>query len=288
LTSRIRIVAVTLLTVAASWLVVPATPAQAVTAPCLIPGPQSAGCAGAVTFTNYLLSSAFRPFQGAAGTGPQPDITVRFSGGVVNRIRITANDPDFGGTKALVHHVDRSVTTLDFPADNQPGYFTAVQRSVNSGKYDSLVLQSNNSDYVNWNVEYQNDGSASWCRITVYSSWCQGVTATVSPFVVNSVFDPFQSHPDGWTQAPITITFEIPQLTVAATAVDPDFFGSQLEAYDAAGALLGIDTFPGDFTPGLSSVSRASVTDARGIARIRLVPAPDDYVAFQGLTVIGP
>lgn len=76
----------------------------------------------------------------------------------------------------------------------------------------------------------------------------------------------------------------MPLLTVAATAVHPDSGGNWMEAYASDGTLLGTVYFDGDARPGSTTTSTKSISDARGITKIALVPSSGDYVTFQGIT----
>lgn len=112
-----------------------------------------------------------------------------------------------------------------------------------------------------------------------------GYSATVSPSDQGSGSGPFQVVDNGTgPQAPITVTFGVPLLTVAVTAIDPDFAGTRMEAYATDGTGLSAVYFDSDNRPGWTNASTKSITDSRGIGRIVLIPAENDYVAFQDLT----
>jgi hypothetical protein len=149
-----------------------------------------------------------------------------------------------------------------------------------------LVLRPDSSDYMNWNVEFQNNGTNtnSWCRITSPSTNCSGATATTTPFYQGSPFDPFGSVAGTGYQPPIEITFQYPFYSVSVTAVDPDYGGSRIEAFLADGTPLPAVYFDGDNRPGVMTKSTKTVTDSRGIAKIVLISATNDYVVFQGVT----
>jgi hypothetical protein len=256
--------------------------------PCLITGPGYSNCAGYVSFSSYYLSDPFRPFQGTPGTGLQPDITVTFSYPYAHAIRVWTNDPDYQGNQAsafLYGCCWLGITTIT--GDGTPGVFSVGGGGgIKGGPFTAVKLHSDANDYVNWRVEYQqvNDPTGQWCRITAQSYSCGGITATTSPYYAGSGFDPFQQSPGTGAQAPIDITFGLPLLTVGATAVDPDYGGTRMDAYAADGTFLGTTYFNGDNRPGWTNTDTQSFSDSRGISRIVLTTATNDYVAFQGLT----
>jgi hypothetical protein len=79
---------------------------------------------------------------------------------------------------------------------------------------------------------------------------------------------------------PITVTFSPPVASVSVTALDPDFPGNRMDAFDTSGALIGSASFTGDGRPGVFTTSTVTLTGA-GIARVVLVPAPAEYVAYN-------
>jgi hypothetical protein len=261
--------------------------------PCLVTGPGPSSCAGYVTFSSYYLSTLFRPFQGAPGTGVQPDVQVIFSG-LVRNLRAWANDPDTAGNKAWAHLYGccwLQLTSIN--GDGTPGVFSVGGGGgIANGPFDRVLLQTDPSDYVNWRVEYQTNVNQSgpWCMVNAATVNCQGVTATVSPFAQGSGFDPFQATNNGTgPQAPIDVTFQYPLAEVAVTALDPDLGGNRMEAYAADGTLLATAYFDGDNRIGFSNVSTKSIAFAN-IKRIRLIAADNDYTVFQGITAwpMGP
>lgn len=252
--------------------------------PCLISGPGYSVCAGYVSFSSYFTNGPFKPFQANSGTGAQPNINVSFSKPVYG-YRVFINDPDYTNS---VRQQDCPAPVLYFnlPGDNNPGVFSDYVMTWTSTNLCLLTLTSNSSDYVNWRVEYQAREYGPWCKVTSQNTTCDGVTVSVSPWWQGSNFDPFQAV-DNYSgpQEPIEITFEQPLYSVEVMAVDPDYGGNRMEAYGADGSLLNTVYFDGDNNPGWTTTNKKSITDARGITRIRLVNAPSDYVAFQGLTV---
>ncbi len=256
--------------------------------PCEIGGPGPSACAGNVTFSSYYLSSPFRPFQGVSGQVTQPDVYINFSSPYVRYVRVWANDPDSSYSKAWVYRYQCCwVQFAGIAGDAQPNVYSWGGGVGTYGQiFTAVELQSPSGDYVNWHVEYQTyvTPGGSWCKVTLQSSSCQGVTATVSPYYQGSIFDPFQGTNNGTgAQAPIDITFQYPLRQVAVTAVDPDFGGNRMEAYAADGTLLGTTYFNGDDNVGWTSYSTKSFA-ASGITRIRLIAADNDYTVFTGLT----
>lgn len=264
-----------------------AATAGAAGSPCTIGGPGWSWCAGYVTFSSYALSVPFKPFQASAGSGSQADITVNFSP-YARQVFVWINDPDYSGNRARFWQIGCCWFNAYFPGDGLPGYFTVDFAGLGPGTkagFSQLRLESASNDYVNWRVEYRKEGTESyWCRVTAQSSWCQGVTTTVSPFYQGSSFDPFQAVAGTGVQPPIDVTFGWAVNSVAVTAVDPDYFGTRMEAYSASDVLVGTVYFDGDNLPGYTTTSTKSITAAAGIKRIRLISASGDYVAFQGIT----
>ncbi len=64
----------------------------------------------------------------------------------------------------------------------------------------------------------------------------------------------------------------------------PDYGGSRIEAFLADGTPLPAVYFDGDNRLGVTTKSTKTVTDSRGIAKIVLISADNDYVVFQGVT----
>lgn len=120
------------------------------------------------------------------------------------------------------------------------------------------------------------------CPVPSPGTHC-GVSVGISPFVTGGVFGGFQSNPGTGVSAPITITLSPPVASVSVTALDPDFPGNRMDAFDAGGGLVSSAPFVGDGTPGVFTTSTATVTGA-AIARVILVPAPAEFVAYNGLS----
>ena len=89
----------------------------------------------------------------------------------------------------------------------------------------------------------------------------------------------FQSDEGHGQSRDITITFSVPVASVEVTAYDPTFAGNRLEAYDAAGRLLGSAEFPGNETPG--ELTRQTRTIAGAISSVKLVAAKRDYLNYS-------
>jgi hypothetical protein len=274
------------LTLITACVLIPASPAAAVGSPCLVPGPGWA-CNGEVIFDYYAISPPFRPFQAIAGTSSQPDITITFSSPYVTALRVWANDPDFANNKAWVNQSGVGwVQAAVLAGDGTPGVFSVSEADVSGHTYTAVRLESDDSDYVNWRLEYQRQPHAGgWCVVKQQSSNCDGVTATVSPFYQGSGFDPFQHTAGTGHQDPILIVFENSVYAVSVTAVDPDYSGTMLQAYSTKDFVVGSATFDADNTPNVVSVSTKSVVGTYPIKYIVLTSAANDYVTFQGLTI---
>ena len=123
------------------------------------------------------------------------------------------------------------------------------------------------------------------CTITGPGTFC-GVTVSIAPYATGGPFGGFQSAQGTGAQSTITITFSQPVPWVSVTALDPDFGGNQLRAYDASNALVASVPFDVDGTPGAFTSSAKTVTAA--IARVALVPDPADYLAYDALQIKAP
>jgi hypothetical protein len=119
------------------------------------------------------------------------------------------------------------------------------------------------------------------CPAPAPGTYC-GVTVGISPFVTGGVFGGFQSRAGTGVSAPITITFSPAVTSVSVTALDPDFPGNRMDAFDASGGLVDSELFIGDNRPGAFTTSTVTVSGA-AIARVVLVPAPADFVAYNDL-----
>jgi hypothetical protein len=259
-------------------------PAQAAHS-CLIGGPGWWSCTGNVTFSSYYLSSPFRPFQATYGSGFQQNITVNFNPWI-RGFRVWANDPDYTAKVEVYILGAGYVGTWSINGDGVPGVFSVNGFGLGPGEWEiyKLVLRSDPNDYINWRLEFLNTGTF-WCKLTSAPHKGGGATATTSPFYQGSNFDPFQAVNNGTgEQGPIEINFQYPVYSIQATAVDPDYGGTRMEAFLADGTPLPAVYFDGDNRPGYTTTSTKSVTDSRGIAKIVLIPAAGDYVTFQGLT----
>jgi hypothetical protein len=123
---------------------------------------------------------------------------------------------------------------------------------------------------------------SSSCSVPSPGTYC-GVSVGISPFATGGPFGGFQSRPGTGVSLPISVTFSPPVASVSVTALDPDFSGNRMDAFDTAGGLIGSAPFAGDGTPGVFTTSTVTLRGA-GIARVVLVPAPADYVAYDALS----
>jgi pimeloyl-ACP methyl ester carboxylesterase len=117
------------------------------------------------------------------------------------------------------------------------------------------------------------------CSVPSPGTYCD-VSVGISPFATGGPFGGFQSESGTGVMHPITVTFSPAVASVSATALDPDFPGNRMDAFDTAGALIGSASFTGDGRPGVFTTSTVSLAGA-GIARVVLVPAPAEYVAYN-------
>ena len=117
------------------------------------------------------------------------------------------------------------------------------------------------------------------CSVPSPGTYCN-VSVGISPFATGGPFGGFQSKPGTGVMLPITVTFSPPVTSVSVTALDPDFPGNRMDAFDTSGAPIGSASFTGDGTPGVFTTSTVTLTGA-GIARVVLVPAPAEYVAYN-------
>lgn len=120
------------------------------------------------------------------------------------------------------------------------------------------------------------------CSVPSPGTYC-GVSVGISPFVTGGPFGGFQSRPGTGASVPISVTFSPPVASVSVTALDPDFPGNRMDAFDTAGGLVSSAPFAGDGTPGVFTTSTVTLTGG-GIARVVLVPAPADFVVYDGLS----
>jgi hypothetical protein len=123
------------------------------------------------------------------------------------------------------------------------------------------------------------------CTVTGPGTFC-GVTVGISPYATGGPFGGFQSTSGTGAQTTITVTFSSPVPWVSVTALDPDFGGNQLRAFDAMNTLVATVPFDVDGTPGAFTTSAKAVTAS--VARIALVPDPADYLAYDTLQIRPP
>ena len=126
--------------------------------------------------------------------------------------------------------------------------------------------------------------TAASCPVPAPGIHC-GVAVGINPFVTGGVFGGFQSAEGTGASSTIVVTFSPAVSSVTVTALDPDFGGNRMVARNASGVVLTSAGFAGDGTPGEPSTSTVTVS-APGIASVRLVPARDDYVAYDNLSFI--
>jgi hypothetical protein len=109
----------------------------------------------------------------------------------------------------------------------------------------------------------------------------------MTPFSSGTAFGPgFQSAPGSSYQMTIVVRFDRPVDSVTVTALDPDFAGNRMIAYDAAGVEIRRVSFVGDGAPGVFTTDTRTVAGP-GIRRVDLVPDPLDYVAYRNVVFNG-
>jgi hypothetical protein len=123
------------------------------------------------------------------------------------------------------------------------------------------------------------------CTVTGPGTFC-GVNVSIAPFATGVPFGGFQSIAGTGAQTTIAVTFSQAVPWVSVRALDPDFGGNQLRAYNAASALVATIPFDVDSTPGVFTSSTKTVTAQA--ARVELVPDPADYLAYDQLEIKPP
>ncbi len=121
------------------------------------------------------------------------------------------------------------------------------------------------------------------CAIPAPGTWCN-ITIDISPYVTGGPFGGFQSDSFTGPSHPIDILSSAPLRSVTITVYDSDFRGNQVVAYNAAGSVVGSVNVPYDRKPGVNTADLVTVSGV-GIVRIQLVPADNDYVAYDDLSV---
>lgn len=116
-----------------------------------------------------------------------------------------------------------------------------------------------------------------------------GTVVTIAPYVPNGgPFGGWQSNEGTGQSFPIEITFSSPVGSVRLTAIDPNFPGNLMTAYNAAGGQVGQVEFTGNGQPGAIPPPRVTRTiAAAGIRRVVLQPASGEYVAYEDLAASG-
>ena len=89
----------------------------------------------------------------------------------------------------------------------------------------------------------------------------------------------FQSDSGHGVSRDITIAFSAPVASVEVTAYDPTFVGNMMQAYDAAGTLIGSATFPGNNESGRLTMQTRMLSGK--ISRVVLIAAPRDYLNYS-------
>jgi hypothetical protein len=122
------------------------------------------------------------------------------------------------------------------------------------------------------------------CSVPVPGTYA-GVDVSISPYVTGGPAGGFQSTPGNETQYPITVTFSRDVESVTVAALDPDYVGNVMIAYDSLNRELGRIAFDGDNTPGSWTRSIRTLTTP-GIRSVRLITAPNDYTSWDSLSFV--
>lgn len=233
-------------------------------------------CGVNVSYSHYYTPTAFgRGFQGVAGTGLQPTITINFSP-AVSAVTVTALDPDFSGNRMVAYNGTTQVGTVYFDGDGTPGqtHFTTSTKTVTANTITRVQLIPDPSDYVAW------DAAGFSCRATAKSSTACGVTVTFSQYYTPTAWNRgFQAVAGTGLQPTINGTFSTAVRRVMVTALDPDFINNRVEAYNGT-SLVAASYFSGDNTPGVFTTDTRMVTSG-AITRAALTPDSGDYTVWE-------
>jgi hypothetical protein len=120
-------------------------------------------------------------------------------------------------------------------------------------------------------------GATSYLCGTLYGSGF-----TISPYCTGGPFGGFQSTAGTGYQSSITITFSSTVSYVSLTALDPDYYGNTMTAYDSSWNPVATAYFSGDGAPGVDNSDWRSLSYA-GIKYVVLTPSTYDYVAYDNL-----
>lgn len=106
---------------------------------------------------------------------------------------------------------------------------------------------------------------------------------TINPYCTGGPFGGFQSTAGTGGSSSIYITFSSPVSSVTLTALDPDYYGNFITAFDGNGNLVEYKEFAYDNAPGSFTTSTRTVSGS-GITLIALSPNSSDYIAYDNLS----
>jgi hypothetical protein len=85
----------------------------------------------------------------------------------------------------------------------------------------------------------------------------------------------------------VTVTLSKPLRWVSVKILDPDFPGNFIRTHDDQGQLIDQLAFDSDGSPNVLTDSTKGVgTAARPFKQLEFVPDPQDYVAYDELTIV--
>jgi hypothetical protein len=129
--------------------------------------------------------------------------------------------------------------------------------------------------------------TASGCEITAATTTCDGITATVNPYVPKNQWAPnFSSDITSHASSTITIDFSAAINTFAVTVYDPDYPQNEVRALDANGATIASVQVPGDGIGGVLTAEPVNIS-VSGIRKILLIPGAADYLEYGQATFSG-
>lgn len=104
-------------------------------------------------------------------------------------------------------------------------------------------------------------------------------TVGISPYAPAFAFGDFQSAPGTGASTQIEVTFSPPVLQATVTVQDPTFVGNKIVARDSSGVIIASISVPGSGIPGVNVPFTQLLSGP--VARITLIPAAADYVAYN-------
>lgn len=106
---------------------------------------------------------------------------------------------------------------------------------------------------------------------------------TIDPYCTGGPFGGFQSTAGTGGSSSIYIYFSSPVSSVTLTALDPDYLGNYITAYNAYGNWVDYKEFAYDNTPGTFTSSTRTVSGS-GITMVALSPNSSDYIAYDNFS----